>query len=173
MIGWVLKIGGFFLGNWQRIAIYALVAVLTHGAAAGWGYMRGVQRLWDYQAEQARQAVKLVVRQAAATVKVITEYIQVAGKTEFVTRFVEKEVEVYVETHPDSRQLDARWGQLHDAAALNIVPGSPGQDHGTIGAPTAAEATTTTTQNYAACHRTADRLDACQAWIRGQKEANP
>lgn len=159
--------------DWWRIAAYGLAATLAMGSAAGWGYYQGSKKLWDYQADQAKQAVKIVTRQGAATVQVVTRYIEVAGKTEYVTRYIDREVEIYVERNPDSTQLDARWRHLHDAAAANTVPGPPGEDHGTGGAPSAAQALQTVTGNYAACHRTADRLDAAQAWIRAQKEANP
>lgn len=159
--------------DWWRIAAYGLAATLLLGGAAGWGYFQGVQKLWDYQAKQAREAVKIVTRQGAATVKVVTEYVEVSGKTEYVTRYIDREVEIYVESSPDSLKLDARWGILHDAAATNTLPGTPSEDHGAGRAPSAAQALQTVTGNYAACHRTADRLDAAQAWIRAQKEANP
>lgn len=35
-------------------------------------------------------------------------------------------------------------------------------------APTAAEALSTVTENYAAGHRTADKLDGLQDWVRKQ-----
>jgi len=69
--------------------------------------------------------------------------------------------------------LDPAWRLLHDAAALNAVPGDPGTADGAGGAPPAAAALSTVTANYSACHRTADRLDALQRWVREQSAITP
>jgi hypothetical protein len=98
---------------------------------------------------------------------VVTRYIKVAGKTQTVTNTVTKEVVRYAQANPGFC-LDARWGELHDAAAENVVPPTAVDPDGAARAPTAAGALETITENYGACHRTADRLEALQQWVREQ-----
>lgn len=161
-----------FLGNWQRLVIYGLLIVGFAGTCAGWGYMKGVERLYAYQAKQATQAVKILVKQGEATERVVIRYVKVQGATRTVTETVEKEVVRYVETNPGPC-LDVKWRRLHDSAAANTLPETaPGVD-ASGGAPTAAQAIETVTASYAACHRTADRLTGIQEWIIEQEKVRP
>jgi hypothetical protein len=171
-MSWLLSVFGSAVGNWQRLAIYGLLAAFALSTAAGWGYLKGSERLWSYQADQARQAVKVVVKQGEATERVVVRFVKVMGATQVVTQTIEKEVIRYVDTNHGSC-LDAGWRRLHDAAAANTIPlPTPGPD-GAGGAPTAAETLEAVTGSYAACHRTADRLDALQAWVKAQAEVRP
>lgn len=158
----------FFLGNWQRFAVYAGVAAVLLGAAWFHGYTRGEIKLFEYQAAEARAAVKIVVKQGAATERVVTKYIKVKEATQTIANGIRNEVIRYVETNP-GYCLDVAWGRLHDAAAANTLPGTAAGSDGAERAPTAAGALDTVTENYAACHRTADKLDGLQAWVRAQQ----
>jgi hypothetical protein len=171
-VSWILKIFGSVAGGWQAIVIYGLLAAGVLAGAAGWGYMKGVERLYEYQGKQATQAVKIVVKQGEVTERVITRYVKVKGDTRTVTQTVEKEVIKYVDTNP-GHCLDSTWGLLHDAAAANTVSTPPGRADGAGGTPTAAEALQAVTDSYAGCHRTADRLDALQAWVLEQAKVEP
>ena len=157
------------LGNWQRIALYAVVILFALSTAAGIGYHRGVKQLWDYQVEQAKEAVKVVVKQGAVTERIVTKYVKVQGRTRVITNTVEREVVKYADTNTGSC-LDAAWGRLHDAAATRAFPEAPGPSDGASGAPTAAAALETTTGNYAKHHACVDRLDALQEWVKAQAE---
>ena len=108
---------GFVTGNWQRLAIYGLLAVILLGSAAGWGYMRGVKRLYEYQADQATATIAVVVKQGEITERIVTRYVKVQAATQVVEQNIKKEVARYAEKNPASC-LDARWGRLHDGAAL-------------------------------------------------------
>lgn len=158
---------GFIIGQWQRLAIYALLAVILLGGAAGWGYHKGVQRLWDYQAEQARETVKVVVKQGQATERVVTRYVRVQGETRVVTETIEKEIPTYVVQNP-GLCLDPGWRRLHDSAAANAIPAAPGATDAEAAAPSAAAALETVTGNYGAHHRCADQLEALQEWLLAQ-----
>lgn len=147
-----------------RIGVYALTALLLLGGAAGWGYHRGVQRLWDYQAEQAQLAVKIVTKQGEVTERVVTKYVKVKAEAVVIEKLVEKEVIRYANT---GHCLDAEWGRLHDASTGAVPDASAGTDDASR-APTAAHALQTVTENNARCIRTADRLDALQEWVKGQ-----
>jgi len=161
----------FVTGNWARLAIYGLVIVGALATAAGVGYHKGVQRLWDYQVKQAQAAVAIVVQQGKVTERVVHRYIKVKGDAVVVERTVEKEVTRYVETNP-GYCLDADWRRLHDAST-GAVPDPAGRTDGEgRAAPTAAGALQTVTENNARCIRTANRLDALQEWAREQQKLN-
>jgi len=158
----------FLIPPWWRYAALGalLLAVGISGLVYGFGL--GSERLEAYIGRQAVQAGKIAKAREIVTQKVITRYVKVQGETKTVTETVEKEVTRYAETNPSLR-LDSQWRMLHDHAATNTVPRTaPGPD-GASGAPTAASALATVTANYAACHRTADRLDSLQEWIREQR----
>lgn len=160
-----------FAGPQGLLLKWGIIAALAAAFGAFcWfkGNEHGTQKLIDYQAAQAIEATRINTARAKATVQVVTKYVEVAGKTQVVTETIEKEVVKYADANP-GYCLDAGWRRLHDSAALNAVPG-PGQPPDAAGgAPRAAEAIETVTDNYAACHRTADRLDALQAWVRAQQ----
>ena len=154
---------GAFVNPW------VLVAVLAAGSAVWfWGYSTGRDKLDDYIAKQAVQSVKMADKRASVTIRVMTKYVETAGKTETIIKEVEKEVVKYAELNP-SLCLDVAWRLLHDAAALNTIPNPPGKTDETRGAPEAATALKTVTQNYDAHHRCVDRLDGLQEWVREQK----
>jgi hypothetical protein len=164
-----------FSGPWAwaaRLAIYAALVAAIFGF--GWvkGDEHGTEKLTEYVGAQAKQSAAVVVKQGAVTEKVVDHYIQVAGKTKTVVQYVDREVTKYAESNPGNC-LDAEWRRLHDAAATNTIPGPAGGSDAARGAPTAAQALSTTTGNYGACNRTADRLDALQAWVRGQGKVRP
>jgi len=160
----------FVTGNWARLAIYGLVIIMALGTAAGVGYHKGVQRLWDYQVEQARAAVAIVVKQGKVTERVVNRYIKVKGDAVVVERTVEKEVTRYVETNP-GYCLDADWRRLHDAST-GAVPDPARSTDGTASGVEVAALTQTCTENYAEYHRTAARLTFLQAWAREQQKVN-
>lgn len=152
--------------NWQRLLIYA--ALVAAACLTVWmhGYFKGKAALYEYQAEQAKEGARIVVKQGEATERVVNRYIKVRGATETVTVTVEKEVERYANT---GHCLDGAWRRLHDASALNALPEPARGLDGEGRAPEAATSLATVTANYAACHRTADRLDGLQEWVREQQ----
>lgn len=151
-----------------------VLLVIAAIAAGIWfkGYATGRGALDDYIGKQAQAAVAIAVKRGAVTERVITKYVKVKGDTQVVTQTVEKEVTKYAESNP-GLCLDADWRRLHDASALNVIPGAAGKPDGQGGAPKAAAALDTVTGNYAGCNRTADRLDALQEWVREQAAVKP
>ena len=142
-----------------------VLMVAAFGAFAWFkGNEHGTQKLIDYQAAQAKEAVRIVTKRGEVTTQVVTKYIKVAGETKVVTQEVEKEVVRYA-NHTGC--LDVVWRRLHDAAALNRIPDTA---TGTDAAPSASESLTTVTTNYASCNATADRLDGLQNWVREQQK---
>lgn len=159
-----------FSGPYALLAKWGVIAVLVAAFAAFFwfkGNEHGTQKLIDYQAAQAREQIRIVKGREVVTTTVVTKYIKVKGDTVTVTKNIEKEVGNYASTNT-GLCLDPAWRWLHDAAAANVVPDPGLKPDGKVGAPEAATAIQTVTENYAACHRTADRLDALQDWVREQ-----
>jgi len=159
-----------FAGPYGMLAKWGLMALLV-GAFGLWSWFKGnehgTQKLIDYQAKQAIEAVRIAKGRETVTIQMIARYVKVQGATQVVTQTVEREVVRYAEANPGFC-LDPAWRVLHDAAALNSIPASPGRADAAGGAPKAAEALAGVTENYEACHRTADRLDALQGWVKQQ-----
>lgn len=162
---------GVFSGPWgwlARIGVYAALALAV--GLYGWfkGNEHGTQKLTDYIAKEATEKVRIAKARDVVTTQVVTKYVKVQGDTRTITQYVEKEVVKYAESNP-GYCLDARWRSLHDAAASNRLPGTGPEANDSSGAPKAATAIATVTENYGACNRTADRLDALQDWVRKQQ----
>lgn len=158
------------VGNWQRVLAYGIVAVAIAGTIWMHGLFTGRATLHEYRGAQAITGAKVVIRQGAVTERVLTRYIEVAGKTQVITETIHNEVVRYADRNPGSC-LDAEWRLHHDASAAHAVPGPARAPDAAGGAPKAAAALSTVTGNYAACHRTADRLDALQIWVEEQHQA--
>lgn len=157
----------FVLGNWQRFAVYALIASLAAGMFELDGYRRGVQKLYDYQVEQAKAAIPVIIRQGTVTEKVVTKYrdriVQVKGTTEFI----EKEITRYVPPSADPVLGDG-WVRLHDAAASgSFSEASPGID-AAAPAIAASQALKGIVGNYGSCHATEVQLVMLQLWVAQQ-----
>ena len=158
------------IGGWQRYAVYGALGLAVGGMCFGYGYHRGIRNLWEYQAEQARAAIPVIVKQGAVTERVVTKYrdriVRVKGDTVTLT----KEVTVYVPASADP-VLPAGWLLLHDAAATSTVPPAP--DGIDVAAPAiaASQALKGVVGNYGACHATEAQLLELQAWVRAQYEA--
>ena len=154
---------GFFtsgIGRWVVLSVIVLAAlgfIRTHLINEGRSQVLAENRV---------AAAKIVVKQGAVSERVVIKYNQVESKTEEVVRYVDREVVKYAE-HNTGLCLDAEWRVLHDRAA-NAVPDPTGRTDAASGAPSAAEALETVSQNYARANRTADRLDALQEWINQQ-----
>lgn len=122
---------GSFLNPWVLLAVAALA-----GGVWFHGYATGRDKLDDYIVEQATAAIKVIVKQGAVTEKVVTKYVKVAGATRTVTQTVEKEVLRYA-TDNLGLCLDPGWRLLHDAAALNTLPGGADRPPGGLRTPAA------------------------------------
>src|SRR3990167_8091758 len=138
-MGSLTAVLGVFSRPWgwlARVGVYAALALAV--GLYGWfkGNEHGTQKLIDYQAAQALEAVRIAKGREIVTTQVVTKYIKVKGETEKVTEYIDREVVRYAEANP-GYCLDPAWRRLHDAAALNAVPGPAS---GTDVAPRASEA---------------------------------
>ena len=149
--------------RWLALAALAM-------ALMGFGWVKGaghVQGKWDAAVQQETlQAATTRQRQAEATVKVVTEYVDRVRVVREKGDTIIKEVPVYVPVQADAAcTINRGFVRLHDAAAAGELP-EPARDAdaGPAGVALSAVATTITT-NYQACHESAEQLRALQEWV--------
>ncbi len=127
---------------------YRLLAIAALSIAlVGFSWIKGashVQAQWDAAIhQQTLQAAAVRERQAQATVKVVTQYVDRIRVVREKGDTIIKEVPVYVPVQADAAcTINRGFVRLHDAAAA-----------GTVAA------------NYQTCHENAEQLRALQWWI--------
>ena len=130
----IVQFGAGLLANWQRLLIYAALAAAVTGGLIGYGYMKGSQRLYEYQAAEARADLRILQKRGSVTERIVTRYVEIAGQTRTVTEYIEGENVKYAEQN-STMCLDVAWRRLHDAAAANRVPSSADGMPSAIGTP--------------------------------------
>lgn len=150
---------------YRLLALAALAVALI-----GFGWIKGaghVQSKWDAAVQQqALQAAAIRERQAEATVKVVTEYVDRVRIVREKGETIIKEVPVYVPVQADAAcTINRGFVLLHDAAAAGELP-EPAGDADAAAAEVALSAVAgTVAANYRTCHENAEQLRALQAWI--------
>ena len=140
---------------------YRLLALAALGVAlVGFGWIKGaghVQAQWDAAVRE---------RQAQATVKVVTQYVDRIRVVREKGDTIIKEVPVYVPVQADAAcTINRGFVRLHDAAAAGELP-EPARDADAAAAGLALSAVAgTVAANYQTCHENAEQLRALQAWI--------
>ena len=152
---------------------YRLLAIAALGVAlVGLGWIKGashVQAQWDtavqQQALQAAAAAR--ERQAQATVKVVTQYVDRVRVVREKGDTIIKEIPVYVPVQADAAcTINRGFVRLHDAAAAGELP-EPARDADAAAAGIALSAVAgTLAANYQTCHENAEQLRALQVWIK-------
>ena len=160
---------------YRWLAVAALAVALI-----GFGWIKGashVQVQWDAAIQQQTLRVAAVrERQAEATVKVVTQYVD---RVRFVREkgdTIIKEVPIYVPVQADAAcTINRGFVRLHDAAAAGELP-EPARDADAAAAGIALSAVAgTVAANYQTCHENAEQLRALQAWIsevRAEEQAS-
>jgi len=150
--------------RWLSLALLA-------AALIGFGWTKGarhIQAQWDAAVQQqAQQAAAARERQAQATVKVVTQYVDRVRVVREQGETIIKEVPVYVPVQADAAcTINRGFVRLHDAAAAGELP-KPTRD-ADAPAPGIALSTVagTIAANYQTCHENAEQLRALQAWVR-------
>lgn len=148
-----------------------LALVLLAAALIGFGWVKGanhVQAQWDAAIQQqALQVAAVRERQAQATVKVITEYVDRVRVVREKGETIIKEVPVYVPVQADAAcTINSGFVRLHDAAAAGELP-EPARDADATATGIALSAVAgTVAANYQTCHENAEQLRALQTWVR-------
>lgn len=151
---------------------YRLLASLAIGAVLfGLGWVKGqdhIQARWDAQVQQqAVQIAEQQQRQAQATVKVVTRYVDRVRVVREKGQTIVKEVPVYVPVEADAAcSVNRGFVRLHDAAAAGDLP-EPASDADAAASGVALSAVAETfADNYQTCHENAEQLRALQGWVR-------
>ena len=150
---------------------YRLLAlVLLAAALIGFGWIKGaehVQARWDAAVQQQTlHAATVRQKQAEATVKVVTQYVDRVRVVREKGDTIIKEVPVYVPVQADAAcTINRGFVRLHDAAAAGELP-EPARDADAASAGIALSAVAgTVAANYQTCHENAEQLRALQAWV--------
>ena len=147
-----------------------LALVLLAAALIGFGWIKGaghVQARWDAAVQkQTLQAAEVRERQAQATVKVVTRYVDRVRIVRENGDTIIKEIPVYVPVQADAAcTINRGFVRLHDAAAAGELP-EPARDADAAAAGIALSAVAATVAaNYQTCHENAEQLRALQAWV--------
>ena len=151
---------------------YRLLALVALGVALiGFGWIKGashVQAQWDAAIQQqALQTAAARERQAQATVKVVTQYVDRVRVVREKGDTIFKEVPVYVPVQADAAcTINRGFVRLHDAAAAGELP-EPARDADAASAGIALSAVAVTVAaNYQTCHENAEQLMALQVWVK-------
>ena len=156
---------------YRWLAVAALAVALI-----GLGWMKGaghVQSQWDAAAQQQTlQVAAIRERQAQATVKVVTQYVDRVRVVREKGETIIKEVPVYVPVQADAAcSINRGFVRLHDAAAAGELP-EPARDADAAAAGIALSAVAgTVAAHYPACHENAEQLRALHAWVREVRAA--
>ena len=157
---------------YRWLAVAALAAALV-----GFGWVRGaghVQAQWDAAAQlQIQQLATVRERQAQATVKVVTQYVDRVRIVREKGETIIKEVPVYVPVQADAAcTINRGFVRLHDAAAAGKLP-EPARDADAAATGIALSAVAgTVAANYQTCHENAEQLRALQTWVTEMKVAS-
>ena len=150
---------------------YRLLAlVLLAVALIGFGWVKGaghVQAKWDAAVQlQTLHTATGRQKQAEATVKVVTQYVDRVRVVRERADTIIREVPVYVPVQADAAcTINRGFVRLHDAAAEGRMP-EPARDADAAAAGIALSAVAgTVTENYRTCHENAEQLRALQAWV--------
>lgn len=151
---------------YRLLALAALAVALI-----GFGWVKGaghVQARWDTAVQQQTlQATAIRERQALATVKVVTEYVDRVRIVREKGDTIIKEVPVYVPVQADAAcTINRGFVRLHDATAAGELP-EPARDADAAATGIALSAVAgTIANNYQTCHENAEQLRALQGWAR-------
>lgn len=155
-----------------RLLALALLAV----ALLGFGWVKGashVQGEWDAAiSKQAVQVATVKVKQAEATVQVVTKYVDRVKVVRATGDTIIKEVPVYVTAEADAACVLSRgFVRLHDAAAAGRIPEPAGGADASPAGIALSSVAGTVADNYERCHENAEQLTALQDWVRAQEAA--
>jgi len=151
--------------------IYRWLALLAlAGALLAFGWVKGAGHVlarWD--AATAKDSLHVAVvkqKQAEATVRVVTKYVDRVRTVHVAGETIIKEVPVYVPSNtPD---LPGGFRVLHDAAVTGQLP-DPARAADAPAVP-AQDVAVTVAENYLTCRKNAEQLTALQEWVDRQRQ---
>lgn len=151
---------------YRWLAVAALAVVLI-----GFGWVKGVEHVqakWDAAVRQETlHAATVRQKQAEATVKVVTKYVDRVRVVREEGDTIIKEVPVYVPVQADAAcTINRGFVRLHDAAAAGELPEPAGDADAPAAGIALSAVAGTVAVNYQTCHENAEQLRALQAWVK-------
>jgi hypothetical protein len=157
---------------WKLLAAAALAAALVaFGFVQGCGH---VQTQWDAATAAQTQRVAVVrAKQAEATVRIVTDYVDRVRVVRERAKTITKEVKIYVPQESDvACAINRGFVRLHDAAARGDVSGTPEAADASPAGIKLSGVASTLADNYARCRENAEQLTALQEWVKAQQAAS-
>lgn len=147
--------------------LLALIALVV--SAMGFGYVKGarhVQDQWDSAVVKDQlTTARIRQRQAEATVKLVTQYVDRVKVVRETGATIIKEVPIYVNQDADAAcSINRGFVRLHDSAAALRVPEPAGATDAAPAGIALSTVAATVADNYERCHKNAAQLEALQAW---------
>ena len=157
---------------------YRLLALIALAVAlVGFGWVKGaehVQAQWDAAVQQqGLQVAALRQKQAEATVKVVTQYVDRVRIVREKGKTIIQEVPVYVPVEADTAcTIHRGFVRLHDAAAAGELPEPAGDADAPAKGVALSAVARTVADNYQTCYENAEQLRALQIWASEMVPAN-
>lgn len=149
--GWQLYLAGIavaasFGGGWYVCSVFQRAQVVT----------------------QVKKEIQTVYKQqiVTQTVEAKTQTAQAATQVRYVT--IKEQVPVYVKDY--NPYVSNSFIRLHDAAATDTLPATPGDPDDAPSAIKTDQALDTIVDNYDTCHLISERLTGLQEWVAKQAQ---
>lgn len=155
---------------------YKILAIaLLVASVAGFSYTKGYSHASDkYELQIAQSTIEaekkyneLLIKKNRVDIQVVTEYVE---KIKEVVKWRTKNVEIIIDSVPDTCELSDGWVSVHDSSAKAVSADSTRASDATPSGITAPQALKTISNNYSICKENSDRLASLQNWIHEQEK---
>ena len=146
-----------------KLAVTTIAFTAVFGFGMYLGNKIGVSSCHEAVIDAQRHSIETGVKQAEASDKIITKYVDRVKIVQGKSREIIKEVKVYVQ---DTCTLSADWRLWHNNAVYNAVSDTTRDfDEETVAPQSALERVAA---NYGNCHENSATLISLQDWVREQ-----
>ena len=145
-----------------KLAVTTIAFTAVFGFGMYLGNKIGVSSCHEAVIEAQRHSIETGVKQAEASDKIITKYVD---RVKIVKQNVIKEVKVYVKDDANI-MLSPNFRLFHDSSANNEIPSRTSNPDGK--AVTVEDLANTIAGNYGNCHENSATLISLQDWVREQ-----
>ena len=145
-----------------KLAVTTIAFTAVFGFGMYLGNKIGVSSCQEAVIEAQRHSIEIGVKQAEASDKIITKYVD---RVKIVKQNVIKEVKVYVKDDANI-MLSPSFRLFHDSSAKSEIPNRTSNPDGK--AVTVEDLANTIAGNYGNCHENSATLISLQDWVREQ-----
>ena len=148
-----------------KLAVTTIAFTAVFGFGMYLGNKIGVSSCHEAVIEAQRHSIETGVKQAEASDKIITKYVDKVKIVQGKSREIIKEVKVYVKDDANI-MLSPNFRLFHDSSANNEIPSRTSNPDGK--AVTVEDLANTIAGNYGNCHENSATLISLQDWVREQ-----